>query len=42
MVRATSDKQDFTRIFQGQITVFKDYDLFNKSAFFTPFDNPIG
>ena len=25
---------DFSRIFQGQITVLKDNDLFNKSAFF--------
>ena len=36
MVRRTSDKQIF-RTFQGtskEITVFKDLDLFNKSAFF--------
>ena len=29
--------KDFSRIFPGQITVFKDYDLFNKSAFFNSF-----
>ena len=31
---------DFSRIFQGQITVFKDYDLLNKSASLTPFWTP--
>ena len=31
-----TDFKDFSRIFQGQITVFKDKDLFNKSAFFNP------
>ena len=31
-----TDFKDFSRIFQGQITVFKDYDLPNKSVFFTP------
>ena len=28
--------KDFSRIFQGQITIFKDYDLYNRSAFFNP------
>ena len=35
MVRTTSDKQ-IARTFQGQLTVFKDYDFFNKSAFLNP------
>ena len=35
--------KDFSRIFQGQITVFKDWNLCNKSAFVNPlFDYPIG
>ena len=34
MVHTTLDKP-ISRIFPGQITVFKDYDLFNKSAFLT-------
>ena len=33
--------KDFSRIFPGQITVFKDYDLFNKSAFFNSFLNTL-
>ena len=38
MVRTTSDKE-FSRTFQGQLTVFKDYDFFNKSAFLNPLLN---
>lgn len=37
MVRTTSNKQNsrtLSRTFQGQITGFKNYDKFNKSAFF--------
>ena len=33
--------KDFSRIFQGQITVFKDYDLFNKQALFNPLLNTL-
>ena len=35
MVRTTSDTNftDFSRIFQGQITVFKEKDLLKNSAF---------
>ena len=35
MVRTTSDTNftDFSRIFQGQITVFKEKDLLTNSAF---------
>ena len=40
MVRTTSDKQ-ISRIFPGQITVFKDYDLCNKSALFKSFLNTL-
>ena len=42
MVRTISDKH-ISRTFQGQITVFKDWNLCNKSAFVNPlFDYPIG
>ena len=40
MVRTTYGEQN-SRIFQGQITVFKDQDLFNKSAFFDPILNTL-
>ena len=40
MVRTTYGEQN-SRIFQGQITVFKDQDLFNKSAFFDPILNAL-
>ena len=40
MVRTTCGEQN-SRIFQGQITVFKDQDLFNKSAFFDPILNAL-
>ena len=33
--------KDFLRIFPGQITVFKDYDIFNKSALFNSFLNTL-
>ena len=39
MVRTTSDKQisQIFKIFPGQITVLKDYDLRNKTALFNSF-----
>lgn len=40
MVRTTYGEQN-SRIFQGQITVFKDQDLFNKSAFIDPILNTL-
>ena len=40
MVCTTYGEQN-SRIFQGQITVFKDQDLFNKSAFFDPILNAL-
>ena len=40
MVRTTYGEQN-SRIFQGLITVFKDQDLFNKSAFFDPILNAL-
>ena len=33
--------EDSSKIFPGQITVFKDYDLLNKSAFFNPLLNTL-
>ena len=39
MVGTTLDKQ-ISKFFQGKITVFKDQDLLNKSASFTPFWTP--
>ena len=45
MCRTTSDKQISRtfhyRIFQGQITIFKDQGLFNKSEFFNPLLNTL-
>ena len=38
MVRTTSDIQ-ISRNYQGQTTVFKDCELFNKSAFFNTLSN---
>lgn len=40
MVCTTCGEQN-SRIFQGLITVFKDQDLFNKSAFFDPILNAL-
>lgn len=40
MVCTTYGEQN-SRIFQGLITVFKDQDLFNKSAFFDPILNAL-
>lgn len=40
MVCKTCGEQN-SRIFQGLITVFKDQDLFNKSAFFDPILNAL-
>ena len=40
MVSTTYGEQN-SRIFQGQITVFEDQDLFNKSAFFDPILNTL-
>ena len=40
MVRTSYGEQN-SRIFQGLITVFKDQDLFNKSAFFDPILNAL-
>ena len=43
MVHTTSDKQisQIFKIFPGQITVFKDYDLRNKTALFNSFLNTL-
>ena len=43
MFRTTLDKhisKDFLRIFQRQISVFKDEDLFNKSTLFNRLRSP--
>ena len=37
----TTYREQNSRIFQGLITVFKDQDLFNKSAFFDPILNAL-
>lgn len=40
-VVCTTYGEQNSRIFQGLITVFKDQDLFNKSAFFDPILNAL-